>query len=175
MDFTTLIFDLIDLRSFSNLWYWIALAVTWSTASHWVLGIPYDMVMRARRLGGQAETDLQDMARINTARILYIGREAGLFLVTVVAFFLTALAILGFWYEVEFCQAVFLIALPLSFVGLLSLSTAAKIEAEGDTGEALRRRLTVHRMAVQVIGMIAIFVTAFWGMLQNYSVSILPG
>ena len=71
--------------------------------------------------------------------------------------------------------AVFLIALPLSFVGLLSLSTAAQIEAEGDTGEALRRRLTVHRMAVQVIGMIAIFVTAFWGMLQNYSVSILPG
>ncbi|SPH17805.1 hypothetical protein DEA8626_01332 [Defluviimonas aquaemixtae] len=175
MDFTKLIFDLIDLRSFSNLWYWIALAVTWSSASHWVLGIPYDMVMRARRLGGQAEADLQDIARINISRILYIGREAGMILVTIGAFFLTALAILGFWYHVEFCQAVFLLALPLSIVGLLSLSTAARIEAEGDTGEALRRRLAIHRLTVQVIGMISIFVTAFWGMLQNFSVSILPG
>ncbi len=45
----TLIFDLIDMRSFSNLWYWIALAVTWSSTSHWVLGVPFDMVLRARR------------------------------------------------------------------------------------------------------------------------------
>ncbi|MGB7260563.1 MAG: component of SufBCD complex [Albidovulum sp.] len=175
MNWTNLIFDLIDLRSFSNLWYWIALAVTWSTASHWVLGIPYDMVLRARRNGGQAEADLHEIARINIGRILYISREAGLILVTFAAFFLTALAILGFWYRVEFCQAVFLIVMPLSIVGFLSLSTASRIYEDGDTGEALRRRLAVHRITVQVIGMISIFITAFWGMLQNFSVSILPG
>ncbi|MBC7140786.1 MAG: component of SufBCD complex, partial [Rhodobacteraceae bacterium] len=115
MDWTKLIFDLIDLRSFSNLWYWIALAVTWSSASHWVLGIPYDMVLRARRLGGQAEADLEDMARINIGRILYIEREAGVILLAMLSFALTSLALLGFFYKVEFCQAVFLIALPLSF------------------------------------------------------------
>ena len=65
MDWTRLIFDLIDLRSFSNLWYWIALAVAWSSASHWVLGIPYDMVLRARRMGGQAEQDLTDITRVD--------------------------------------------------------------------------------------------------------------
>ncbi|MEM9756043.1 MAG: component of SufBCD complex, partial [Pseudomonadota bacterium] len=32
--------DVIDLRSFSNLWYWIVLAVFWSSASHWGLGVP---------------------------------------------------------------------------------------------------------------------------------------
>ena len=75
----------------------------------------------------------------------------------------------------EFCQAVFLIALPLSFVGMMSVATARRIEAAGNTGEALRRRLALHRVTVQVIGMISIFVTAFWGMLQNFNISILPG
>ena len=93
MNWTQLVFDLIDLRSFSNLWYWIALAVTWSTASHWVLGVPYDMVLRARRHGGQAETDLEDIVRINITRLLYIAREAGLILVTLGTFTLTTLAI----------------------------------------------------------------------------------
>lgn len=175
LDWTKLIFDLIDLRSFSNLWYWIALAVTWSSASHWVLGIPYDMVLRARRLGGEAEADLEDMARINVGRILYIEREAGVILLAMLTFALTSLALLGFFYKVEFCQAVFLIAMPLSVVGMMSVVTARRIAAAGDTGEALRRRLALHRVTVQVIGMISIFVTAFWGMLQNFNISILPG
>lgn len=175
MDWTRLIFDLIDLRSFSNLWYWIALAVTWSSTSHWVLGIPYDMVLRARRAGGQAEADLEDMARINIARILYIAREAGVILLALLAFALTTLALLGFVYRVEFAQAVFLIAAPLSVVGLMSVATARRIEAGAERGEALRRRLALHRVSVQVVGMLSIFVTAFWGMLQNFHVSILPG
>lgn len=175
LDWTRLIFDLIDLRSFSNLWYWIALAVTWSSASHWVLGIPYDMVLRARRVGGQAETDLEDIARVNVARILYIATEAGAILIAMLAFALTSLALLGFVYGVEFAQAVFLIAAPLSIVGAMSVATARRIVAEGDRGEALQRRLALHRLGVQVIGMISIFVTAFWGMLQNFNISILPG
>lgn len=175
LDWTKLIFDLIDLRSFSNLWYWIALAVTWSSASHWVLGIPYDMVLRARRVGGRAETDLEDITRINVARILYIVHEAGVILLAMLAFALTTLALLGFVYKVEFCQAVFLIAAPLSFVGLLSVMTAHRIKANDDRGEALRRRLALHRVSVQVVGIISIFVTAFWGMLQNFNVSVLPG
>ena len=175
MDWTKLIFDLIDLRSFSNLWYWIALAVTWSSASHWVLGIPYDMVLRARRAGGQAEADLEDIARINVSRILYIVREAGVILLAMLAFALTTLALLGFVYKVEFAQAVFLIAAPLTVVGLMSVATARRIAEKGDRGEALRRRLALHRVGVQVIGMISIFVTAFWGMLQNFNISILPG
>ncbi len=175
MDWTKLIFDLIDFRSFSNLWYWIALAVTWSSASHWVLGIPYDMVLRARRAGGQAEADLEAITRVNVSRILYIVREAGAILVSMLAFALTTLALLGFVYRVEFCQAVFLIAAPLSVVGAISVANARQIEAGAERGEALRRRLALHRVMVQVIGMVSIFVTAFWGMLQNFNVPILPG
>ena len=41
------------------------------------------------------------------------------------------------------------------------------------SGEALIARLARHRLAVQVIGMIAIFVTAMWGMYQNLSIGAL--
>lgn len=173
LDWTSLVFDLLDLRSFSNLWYWIALAVTWSTTSHWVLGVPWDMVLRAKRLGGQAETDFEDMVRINVNRLTYLADVAGIPILAFLFFTHTVLVILGFFYGNEFSQAVFLIALPLTVVGFLSLWTARKILASGETGDALRRRMHMHRVIVQIIGMIAIFVTAFWGMLQNFNLSLL--
>ena len=167
VDWFDSLFEIIDMRSFSNLWFWIVLGVIWSTASYYVLGVPYDMVTRARRLGGQAETDLEDMVRINVSRLLYIAQVSGLVLSSFVCFVLTTLALLGFLYEVEFAQALFLLALPLSGVGVLSLSTARLIESEGASGTLLRKRLLRHRLYTQIIGMVAIFVTAMWGMYQN--------
>ena len=173
MDWYTSIFELIDMRSFSNLWFWIALAVTWSTASHWVLGVPFDMVQRARRHGAQPEADLVDIARVNVNRLLYIGRVSGLWILGVACFLLTTLATLGFWYEIEFAQALFLLGFPMSGVGLLSLSTARLIESEGFEPEQLCRRLTRHRLYTQMIGTLSIFVTALWGMYQNLHVGVL--
>lgn len=156
-----------DMRSFSNLWFWIALAVFWSSASHWVLGVPYDLVARARRDGGQAEADLEDMVRINIGRILHIAEEAGLLLLGFLSFLLTALAIIGFVYDVEFAQALFLLGFPMSLVGALSVRTAHGLAHDDIDVEELHRRLGRHRRAVQTIGMIAIFVTAMWGMYEN--------
>lgn len=163
------------MRSFSNLWFWIVLAVAWSTASHWVLGVPYDMITRARRNGGQAETDLEDMTRINVNRLLYIGRVSGVWLVGFTFFMLSGLLTLGFIYGVEFAQAVFLIALPMTCVAWLSVATARRIEAEDLTGEALRRRLLRHRVYTQMIGTLAIFVTALWGMYTLMTAGVLGG
>lgn len=169
------LFELIDMRSFSNLWFWIALAVMWSTASHWVIGVPFDMVLRARRQGGQAEVDLEDLVRINVNRLLYIGQVSGLWLLGFGCFFLTMLALLGFVYGMEFAQALLLLAFPMSLVGLLSLSTARLIHDGGLSGEPLRRRMARHRTYVQIIGMVSIFVTAMWGMYQNIAVGPLGG
>ena len=160
------------MRSFSNLWFWIALAVLWSSASHWVLGVPYDLVQRAKRQGGQAEVDLDDMVRINVNRLLYIGRVSGLWVLTFACFVLSGLVILGFWYNVEFAQAVFLLGFPFSIVGLVSLSTARIIEEGQLKGDDLQRRLWRHRTYTQVIGMVSIFVTALWGMYKNLSVGV---
>jgi hypothetical protein len=173
VNWTNTLFEVIDMRSFSNLWFWIALAVVWSSVSHWVLGVPFDMIQKARKHGGQDEVDLYDMVRINVNRLLYIGRVSGLVLLAVLSFFLTSLAILAFWYDVEFAQAVFLLALPLTLVGALSLSTAQAIVREQPEGEALYARLSKHRVITQFIGMISIFVTAMFGMYQNLAVG--PG
>lgn len=175
MDWYQTLFELIDMRSFSNLWFWIVLAVTWSTASHWVLGVPYDMVLRARRQGAQAEVDLEDMVRINVNRLLFIAQVSGLWILGFACFGLTMLVLLGFVYGMEFAQAVFLLAFPLSLIGALSLSTARLIQSESATGERLRKRLTRHRLYTQIIGMVSIFITAIWGMYQNVALGPLGG
>lgn len=167
------ILELIDLRSFSNLWYWIALAVVWSSVSHWVLGVPFDMIHRARRNGGQAQTDLEDITRVNVSRMLYISRVSGLWILGFTCFALSGLAVLGFWYAVEFAQAVFLLGFPMSLVGLLNLSTARLIESDGCMGELVGKRLARCRLYTQMIGMVSIFVTSLWGMYQNLSIGAL--
>lgn len=173
LDWYSTVFELIDMRSFSNLWYWIALAVVWSTTSHWVIGVPYDMIQRAQRHGGEAEADLEAIVRINCNRLNYIAGVSGLWLAAIVSGLLTALALLGFWYWIEFAQAVFLLAAPMTLVAYLSLRTARGITADAPSGEALRRRLIRHRIATQVVGMFSIFVTALWGMYQNMSLGAL--
>ena len=175
MDWYSAVFELIDMRSFSNLWYWIALAVVWSTTSHWVLGVPFDMVQRAGRHGGEAERDLEDMVRINVNRLLYIVAVSGLWLLGIVSAFITSLAILGFWYGVEFAQAVFLLVAPMTIVGAFSLGTARVIRDRGLSGEALRKRMLRHRVKTQFVGMVAIFITALWGMWQNMQIGALGG
>lgn len=171
LDWYETVFEMIDMRSFSNLWYWIALAVVWSASSHYVLGVPYDMISRARRQGGAAEEDLRDLVRVNVNRLIYIASVAGLWLVGLAFFVLTALAVLGFAYGVEFAQAVFLLAFPMSLVFALSVRTARAIR-DAD-GAGLHAMLQRHRLHIQIVGMLAIFVTAFWGMYQNLSVSVL--
>lgn len=172
MDLVQLIVELIDLRSFSNLWYWIALGVIWSSASHWVLGVPHDMIQRARREGGAAQEDLELLVRINVTRMLYIGRASGAMILAFLCFLLTTLGLLAFFYDVEFAQAVLFMFVPLAILGALSLRSAVKIEAGEGQGAALFRRLFRHRLSTQVLGMISIFVTSLFGMWQNLQITI---
>ena len=173
VDWYQTVFEVIDMRSFSNLWFWMAVAVVWSTTSHYGLGVPYDMVLRARRNGGEAATDLEMMVEINVRRLMHIQTMAGLWLVGFAAFLLTALALMGFLYDQEFAQAVLLIVAPMSLVGLLTLATARRIAAGQVDRADLVRTLTRHRFAVQGIGVVAIMVTTMWGMWQNLNASAL--
>lgn len=176
MDWYESIFELIDMRSFSNLWFWIALAVLWSTVSHWVLGVPWDMIMRARRSGfeGEAFQDLNDMVRINVNRLLYIFRQSGLLITGFVFFALTVMVLLGFVFGREFAQALSLLGIPMALVWALSVRTASRLQsAPPADGAELFKRLYMHRLVTQMIGVFSIFVTAIWGMLQNMNASVL--
>ncbi|NEU35147.1 hypothetical protein GN156_31320 [bacterium LRH843] len=55
----------------------------------------------------------------------------------------------------------------------MSVSTSRRIVAGEGQGEALWRRLRIHRVLSQLVGMVAIFITAFWGMYQNMMVQVL--
>jgi len=63
----------------------------------------------------------------------------------------------------------------MSLVGLLSLSTARLIRQDDEGGAKLHSRMNRHRIIVQGIGIVAIFVTALWGMFQNLSHSFPAG
>lgn len=173
MDWYRIVFDLIDMRSFSNLWFWIALAVLWSSTSHWVVGIPFDTIQRARRYGGEYLGDLETLARINVNRLLYIANTAGLWLVGLTTALLSGLIVLGFVYRMEFAQAVSCLLVPMCLVGFLTIRTARLIAGGENTGAALFRRLSRHRMTTQAIGMLAIFITSMWGMWQNMHIGVL--
>ena len=172
MDLVQLILELIDLRSFSNLWYWIALGVIWSSAIHWVMGVPQDMIQRARRERGEILADLESLVRINVARMLYLSRASGAVMLAFLCFMVTTLGMLGFVYDVEFAQALLFIFVPLAVWGGLSLRTASIIARGEGQGDALFRRLFWHRLSTQVLGMIAILVTSLYGMWQNMQISI---
>jgi len=169
LDFIDLVTQVIDLRSFSNLWYWIVLAILWSTLSHWVMGIPFHIVQRARRGDADSARDLQALAEINSRRIVELADVSGTAMVASSAFVVSSLAVLGWGFGVEFCQAVLLLLLPLLLVSALSVRTAMVLRRTGF--EDLPRRLRNHRLMVQAMGIVFIFVTAFWGMYTNVTVS----
>ncbi|MEM9318179.1 MAG: component of SufBCD complex [Pseudomonadota bacterium] len=157
--------EVIDLRSFSNLWYWIVLAVLWSTVSHWVLGVPFDLVVRARRGQEQAARDLRILAEVNVNRLLSLIDYSGMLVAAMAGFVLTGLVLLGWVYGSEFCQALFLLGAPMVLIGLWSMRTARHLRLTefADVAGTLRW----HRVGVQAMGVVFIFITAFWGMYVN--------
>lgn len=166
------------MRSFTSIWYWIVVAVTWSSTAHWTMGVPFDAVSRARKAAldvdeTEAQGDLETLVRVNCNRIVHIMDVSGHWIVGLAFFLLTVLAFLGFWYEIEIAQAVFLLAAPMTLVALLSVGNARRIKTRKIDGEALRASLGRQRFFNQVIGMISIFITAFWGMWHNMSATVL--
>jgi len=175
VDLLETIYLVIDTHSFSSMWFWIVLAVFWSVMSHYVMGVPFDLVQRAARQGGQAMTDLEDLARINANRLLQFGGAAGEILTAVAATLLSLLGLLGFVYGVELCQALFLLALPFTIINFFAQRTARLVKERDQYDQALVRRLRRHRIVTQAIGVVSIFVTAFWGIFQTMSMSVLNG
>jgi hypothetical protein len=162
----------IDARSFSNLWYWLLLGLAWTRTTHRVLGVPWDMVARARRDRGRAEDDLHDLLRVNVLRMIETGERAGVWLLAAISAVLTALGVLGLAYRVEFAQASFLLLAPLVLVWGLSLGAARDLAAGRAEGDALYVRLNRLRRIVQAVGLATIFVTAVVGMWSNLAAGL---
>ena len=174
LDFYLTVFELIDTRSFSSMWYWIILAIFWSMVSHFVLGVPFDLVQRTMRADDADNwRDLEILTQINARRLYVIGRNVGIAVAAGAAFILTVLFILGFVYWVEFCQALFLLLFPFTLVSLISQRTARIIIERAPVRMELARHLRRQRLITQIIGMISIFITAFWGVFKAMETGVL--
>ena len=148
----------------------------WSSVSHWVLGVPYDSIMRAKRgKPEEAMADLHDHVRVNINRILYIAEVSGGWIALFGSALITALTLVGFVYGVQFAQAVLLLGGPLVILGFLTLRTARKIRRAGLREAELIKCLLRHRFITQGIGVLAIFVTAMYGMWVNLYVGPFGG
>lgn len=167
------IFALIDMRSFASVWFWIVLALYWSSVSQTVLGAPFDMILRASRGIEGDQDDLHRLVAIHVRRRLELMRRAGHWIVCLVASMLTLVCILAVSYRLEFAQALFLLLVPMTLVRLLGLRLCVRIEREHPKADRLGRMLMRHRFWVQCLGVVSIFVTAIWGMLQVMSRSAL--
>lgn len=157
----------IDHRSFSGLWYWIMIALMWAGLTRSALGVPYDLVARARRLGGDAQTDIEVLARIHAERYVYYWSRGQLFQVAFLAFVVSGLFVLAIGFNFEFAQAVLFLLVPLSLIAANSLRGAHLILADRGQGEALHKLIFRHRLLVQLIGFTFIFLTAIFGFVHN--------
>ena len=75
--------------SFWTLWFWIAHVVTWSMASHFAMGVPYDMVVEANREkdeDGPWSRATEALILAQSFRFASMARRFGTALAAVVAF-----------------------------------------------------------------------------------------
>ena len=83
------------MRSFSSVWFWIILALAWSSVSQNVMGAPFDLIVKARRTGGQAAEDLNTLVGIFVRRRLVVVRRAGHWVLGFQVMVLTTVCIIG--------------------------------------------------------------------------------
>lgn len=153
-----------DMRSFSSLWYWMFLAVMWSMVSHRPLGVPFDLIGRARR-DAVARADVITLVGIGVRRVQGFASDGAGFVAAAFGMF-GCIAVLGFGYGYEFCQALALILGPMLGVAMLSLRTvhrlAPMLPGQADPAGVIRVLLR-HRRGVQILGIVSITLSAFWG------------
>jgi len=169
LDWNDVFSRILSLRTFSNLWYWLMVCVSWMIASHWILGIPFDMIQRARRKGDQAAADLENLTDINVRRLQALSNEGGFIIVGFIAFLLTSIAMAGFYYRMEVAQGLFFLLFPLTIAGSLSFYTSTNLLRNPSRGAELAKRLMRIRLWIQIIAALSVFFSAAYGMYYNLS------
>ena len=154
------IFEFLDYDTFLSVWYWALVIIAWSLTCHYTMGVPFDVVVRANRLGGQHARDCDQLALIHARRIDTVLRRGGPIIVGFAAFLLVSLATLGFWFGYEIATAFFMILAPVGLVSALGARLSGRVLARSLAGESLRRMISRRRFWDQVIGVIAICITA---------------
>ncbi|SFR17881.1 hypothetical protein [Poseidonocella sedimentorum] len=170
MNFFDTVLDLIDMRSFSSLWFWIVLAWVWTRATFRVLGVPIDILAEAERGDPHAVDDVDGLGEMAARRLVARHAAMSLWELAALAFVFTVLVLLAWLYRIELAQALVCLAVPLAVVHWLTLRSARRVVAAAQQGETLRRTISALRLRIQAVAVVAIFVTTLYGMQQNLSI-----
>lgn len=154
---------LIELNTFTSAWYWLTVIVTWAIASNWLIGVPFDMLFRARKCAPQPIADLEALVDINVRRIVATNGVFGIAITALIAFVLSGLAVLGFAYRFELAQGLLVLGAPLTLIVIINMRLAHQLNNNPLGGSDLVRRLFVVRLWTQVIAMVSLFFTSMYG------------
>lgn len=168
-------------RAFSSVWFWLLLAGSWTMISRNVLGVPPDIIARARR-GAEAGVErdeaaiiLLDWLSLHLPR-WQMGDREGAVLLGIAMFGLAALATLGFGYGYESAQALVFLLAPLGLVALLRCRLAAQLSAlltatrQGEMAPSeaaflAAGKMRLQRYLVSGLSILTMLVAAWWGAL----------
>jgi hypothetical protein len=153
------LFQFFAAASFQSLWYWVLHVVVWTLACYRTLGVPNDMLLRARRQPEAAER-VDVLARLSSERIGGIYDRLGVPLAALAGFLLAGVFALGFLSGVETAQAAFAILLPLAVIVYSKLKLALAVRRHGMAGPALVLALARRRIWHQFFAVMAMLAAA---------------
>ncbi|MTD99612.1 hypothetical protein GIY56_04855 [Paracoccus sp. YIM 132242] len=173
----------LDSRSFGTVWYWLVVIGAWSLTGRHVIGVPAEIVGRARDAIQAGEGDCPAMLHLLDWLSLVLprwrlGAREGVAFLGLTGFVLTSLAIMGIGYALELALAAFLLLLPFAVLFWMRVALARRLmpllEAAEQgarpvpeaAAEAVRR-MVIHRRLVTILSMAAVAVTALWGALWS--------
>lgn len=148
-----------DDTAFFSVWYWLLTAVFWSLASHFTHGVPYDVLRRAQRHGGE-DAEIADRLMRRMIQLIDEGAARwGLAGAALAGFLLAALAVAGGLGGSELATGLFLLLAPAAGIFALQLAEARRIapHLHEIPHEDLLAGFLRRRFANQVGGMFAVF------------------
>jgi hypothetical protein len=166
--------DVIDLRSFSSIWYWLLVGTVWTRVMHAPMGVPVDLARRAARGGAAARADLLSLVRIEARARRDADRALGPWRAAAWSFLLTSLAVLAAYHRIEIALAALLVLAPLAVVRWLSTRMARGLADMPADADSILPRLARLRWQVQAVGVAAVFFSAVVGMIHSLAVPAVP-
>tara|TARA_X000000950_G_scaffold154338_1_gene189352 strand:- start:355 stop:927 length:573 start_codon:yes stop_codon:yes gene_type:complete len=169
-----LLIDNLDFTAFTSVWFWVILVLVWAVTSQYILGVPFSDLQRASKADAEAQEEaltrlLAQAQRVAPPAIAAVRLGLALGAGFAVGFW----AVAGFGYSNEALQALFLLVVPLWPVLLLRLRFARSITGARPDFAQVYIKLRWIRFWTFCIGVLTIFLTAFWGMIFNINKLVL--
>lgn len=173
MSVTDIINELLHTRSFDNVWFWLMLAVSWSLATYWTLGVGHHEAMEARNKGGQHLSDFELVVNIYCRRLAEGIDQFGNGAALIGSFLLSIMATMGFWFGMVFMQGLFLLVFPLLIANIMTVVLAKRQVSAPLVGQNLIQRYRRLRLLKQGFGVFSILLISIWGAYSTLRIQVL--